>query len=153
MKKGAARAARTRCGGRWTEARYRAHIINALRSASTRWAPKHDCINSAFVRQGPNPATGRMCKLHRCTKCRRLFPKNQMRADHVEPVVDPARGFTTWDDYIARMFVEQDGYQAICIVCHKGKTDTERKIRDGKLSVIPPGAKRRQRAPRSPQAP
>jgi 5-methylcytosine-specific restriction endonuclease McrA len=136
---------RTRCGGRWTEARYRSHIINALRSASMRWAPKGDCIHAAFVANGLNPTTGRKCKLHRCVECGELFPKGSMRADHIEPVVDPATGFQTWDIYIARMFVEQHEYQAVCVGCHRLKTAQEGKLRTGKLTLTTAMRKRKPR--------
>jgi len=115
--------------GNWTEARFRGFIVSAMRHASMKWQPKHDAVKAAFIGHGINPTTGRRCKLHLCAECGEQFPQSQMRADHIEPVIDPAIGFTSWDDYINRMFVEVDGYQAICIGCHKIKTDAERAIR------------------------
>ena len=115
--------------GTWTDARFRQFIISQMRQASMKWQPKRDAIKSAFVERGPNPQTGRPCKLHRCSLCGELFPQNKMHADHIDPVVDPAVGFTTWDEYVRRMFVEVDGYQAICHDCHKLKIAKERVIR------------------------
>ena len=52
-----------------------------------------------------------------------------MKADHIVPVVDPAVGFTTWDEFIDRMFVEKEDFQAVCGGCHAIKTAEERAIR------------------------
>lgn len=117
---------RPRCGGKWTEAQFRQFIVNQLRGA--RWPEKFECIKAAFVGEGINPATGHKCKLHRCPECDGLFPQNGMHADHDEPVVGP-EGFTTWDDYINRLFVERDGFSATCKACHAKKTEEERQER------------------------
>ena len=54
--------------------------MSALRRAQ--WPVKYEAIRSAFVRDGVNPATGRKCKLHKCSVCGELFPAKDMRADH-----------------------------------------------------------------------
>lgn len=117
-------------GGQWTKARFRSFIMSALRGASQKWGPKWECINEAFVGKGTNPKTGRPCKLHRCSSCGGTFPKGQMRADHINPVIDPATGFDSWDEVVGRMFVEKSGYQAVCVPCHKTKTGEERAVRE-----------------------
>jgi hypothetical protein len=43
--------------------------------------------------------------------------------------VDPVRGFVSWDEFIARLFVEQYGYQILCQACHAVKTGQEREVR------------------------
>jgi len=48
--------------------------------------------------------------------------------DHIKPVVDPAVGFTTWDDYIERMFCEADNLQVLCKACHDAKSEEEKAI-------------------------
>lgn len=122
------RVPRTACGGRWTEAQKKAFIVGALRSASVRWAPKEDAVRAARVGVGVNIATGRKCMLHRCAGCLGNFPRSKVAADHTVPVVGP-EGFTTWDQFIARMFVEATGFQVLCDTCHKAKTGKERKVR------------------------
>jgi 5-methylcytosine-specific restriction endonuclease McrA len=77
-----------------------------------------------------------MCKLHRCTSCAELFPKGDMKADHILPVIDPVEGFVGWDSYISRMFCEADGWQALCGPCHDRKTAAERAVRDGALKIV-----------------
>lgn len=69
------------------------------------------------MEEGINPATGHKCKLHRCPQCEELFPQGMMRADHLIPVVGP-EGFIDWNTYVERLFVEKDGYQALCKGCH-----------------------------------
>jgi 5-methylcytosine-specific restriction endonuclease McrA len=113
-------------GGQWTEARKTAFIKSALRGA--RWPVKYAVIREAYVKDGINPATGRTCKLHRCALCQGLFPQSHMRADHIIPVVGP-EGFKDWNTFIARLYVEKDGFQAICKDCHKTKTKQENQER------------------------
>ena len=48
--------------------------------------------------------------------------------DHKEPIIDPAVGFTTWDDCIERMFCEADNLQCVCHACHKEKCAEEAAI-------------------------
>lgn len=52
-----------------------------------------------------------------------------MNVDHIKPAVDPKKGFTTWDDFINRLYCEKDNLQAICVGCHKIKTTEEKQIR------------------------
>jgi hypothetical protein len=35
----------------------------------------------------------------------------------------------SWDSFIERLFVEKDGYQALCVACHSVKTSKERLVR------------------------
>lgn len=109
-------------GGKWTKARMRSFIMSALRRAQ--WPAKYASIASAFVKAGVNPATGKPCKLHRCPECKELFPKGQMQADHITPVI-PVTGFDSWDEVIKRLYCELDGYRPVCKPCHKGKTLAE----------------------------
>ena len=108
-----------RCNEQWTEARFKSFIISALRRASSRWAPKYTCKKNARV--GRNQ--------YRCTSCSKVVGNKHIKADHIHPVVEPIRGFVSWDEYIARLFVEVDGYQAVCSSCHAVKTAEERELR------------------------
>jgi len=119
-------------GGQWTAARYRSFIVGLLRQGHLRWGPKYTALKRAYVGPGINPETGRRCKLHRCEMCMATFPLNAMRVDHINPVVDPVRGFQGWDEYISRMFQESDGYRAICSPCHDKITARDNRIRLGK---------------------
>lgn len=114
---------KTRNGEQWTEARFNSFIRSALRRAQ--WPPRYQAIKNAYVKDGINPQTGRKCKLHKCIACNELFPQKDMQADHIEPVV-PIEGFTDWNTFIKRLFVEVEGFQAVCKKCHKEITDKEK---------------------------
>ena len=107
------------CNGQWTAARKKSFITSALRRASSRWAPKFTCRKNA--RTARNTYT--------CSLCANSVGNKDIKIDHIHPVVDPTKGFESWDKFIERLFVELDGYQAICITCHKTKTAEEREIR------------------------
>lgn len=118
---------KTRCGGRWTEARYRSFIISALRQATRRWAPRTDVEKAARIRRG----------VYRCAECGCEAPASEKlngkkvkgyAVDHIEPVVDPEVGFTTWDSYIERMFSEADNLAVLCRKCHTEKSMKEKDI-------------------------
>lgn len=127
---------KTRNGGQWSEARFVSFVKSALRGA--RWGPKYACIRKAYVRDGINPRTGHKCKLHLCPVCKQLFPQNMMKADHIVPVVGK-EGFTTWDDFIKRLFVEVDGFQAMCKGCHQIRTNeqTQERVLHRKSKIQP----------------
>lgn len=114
--------------GTWTEPKFNSFIKGLLRQGHLRWNPKFHCINQCYVRDGLNPATGKKCKLHKCPECGELFPKGMMKADHIEPVI-PITGFTSWDDCIKRMFLEKEGYAALCKGCHDILTKKENEER------------------------
>ena len=127
---------RTRCNGEWTEARYISFVKSALRGA--RWPEKYRAVNLAFVEHGINPATGRKCKLHKCSVCGNLFPQNAVQADHIVPVVG-SEGFVSWDRFIQRLFCPAKGFQVVCKKCHNEITKIERTeraaLRAGEVSV------------------
>lgn len=55
--------------------------------------------------------------------------KGKTHMDHKEPVVDPEKGFETWDIYIKRMFCDEDGWQVLCEECHSIKTQLEKELK------------------------
>lgn len=97
----------------------KAFVIAALRRASYKWPPRYNTMNAARVERGK----------YKCNLCAAVVGRKDIRLDHVNCVVDPNKGFTNWDDYINRMFVEESGWQAICLSCDKKKQDVERAIR------------------------
>lgn len=118
---------KTRCSGQWTEARFKSFIISALRGATKRWGPRNEAKKEANVRRG----------FYKCAECKEVVPLKVKRngrmvtnihIDHIVPMVDPAVGFTNWDEYIERMFCEKDGLQVLCRDCHDVKCSEERAI-------------------------
>jgi 5-methylcytosine-specific restriction endonuclease McrA len=119
-----------------TEAGFRGFVRSLLRAGSLKWRPRNEALNKAYVRDGINPATGRKCKLHKCSICSSLSPKNAMRVDHIEPIVDPSVGFVSWDLFIDRLFCEVSNLQALCEECHTRKTKVESMIASGKMVAV-----------------
>jgi len=119
-----------KCNGLWTEARFNSFITSALRNAHGKWGPKHKAKKKAWVSHGK----------YKCAMCNTIGPatlppikvdgkrRNNACVDHIKPVVDPYVGKTTWDEYIERMFIEEEGYQVLCYDCHSVKTNEERAI-------------------------
>lgn len=118
---------KTRCSGKWTEARYRSFIKGALRQATMKWAPIQECLANARTRRG----------FYRCNLCKEEVPATEkvgrkriknIVVDHIEPIIDPAVGWVSWDDTVERMFSELDNLQAICKACHDVKSQEEKDI-------------------------
>lgn len=120
---------KTRNGGTWSDAQFTSFVKSALRGA--RWGPKYECIRKAKVGYA----------LYKCALCGTVGPptlaapegkKNRVKnavADHIDPVVDPSEGFTTWDNFIERLYVEVEGFQCLCNTCHSKKTKEENEVR------------------------
>jgi 5-methylcytosine-specific restriction endonuclease McrA len=115
-----------RNGGEWTEARFRSFVTSALRAASRRWPPKYKALKEAFVGRKVNAKTGKVAMHYECAECKKHFVAVDVQVDHIDPVVDPKKGFQTWDKFIERMFVEIEKLQVLCKPCHKIKTDQEK---------------------------
>lgn len=118
----------TRNSGEWTEARFNSFVKSALRAASRRWPPKYTCLNNAYVDKRTNRKTGRIAKHYKCNACKECFPSSEVQVDHINPIVNPSIGFTTWDDVINNMFCEIDNLQVLCKDCHKAKTAYEKSL-------------------------
>ena len=112
--------------GEWTDARFRSFITSALRAASRRWPPKYKALREALVDRRVNAKTGKMAMHYKCATCKGVFIAADVQVDHVHPVVEPKKGFISWDVYVARMFCEIEGLQVMCKPCHKIKTDKEK---------------------------
>ena len=76
-------------------------IINSLRRATYRWPPRGEALKWSRKEKG----------LYECAYCKEFFKNKEICLDHIIPVVDPKTGFTTWDDYIEKMFPEKEGFQ------------------------------------------
>lgn len=118
---------KTRCNGKWTEGRYRSFLTSILRSGARRWAPIQSTKKKARIRRG----------IYQCASCNTEVPatkihngkrSNNIFVDHIKPVVDPHKGFITWDEYIERLYCEEDNLQVLCKHCHDVKSKQEREI-------------------------
>lgn len=91
----------------------------ALRRASLMWAPINQCRINARRERGK----------YECAMCKELFNNKEIQIDHINPVIDIIKGFTTWDDYIDRLFCDIDGLAALCKTCHAAKSASEVQMR------------------------
>jgi hypothetical protein len=116
--------------------------------------PLTDNDQETFIVEVSNKKKNALHKvMFRCAKCGKLFfeyeylktakgkirKTRMMAVDHIDPVIDPEKGFENWDIFISRLFVSIDRLQLLCnypgerdgvISCHKEKTKEEKKIRD-----------------------
>ena len=115
--------------GEWTEARFRAFIISALRAHMKRLPPKWKALKAAMVGRKVNKRTGRLAEHYLCASCGNFFVARDVQVDHIDPVVSPEEGFQDWWTYFNRLYCEADNLQVLCKQCHKDKTNAERKER------------------------
>jgi 5-methylcytosine-specific restriction endonuclease McrA len=66
---------------------------------------------------------------YQCNKCKEWYRKKYISVDHIDPVIPVDKGFTSWDDFVERLFVSEDRLQVLCKTCHNKKTQEERKLR------------------------
>lgn len=118
---------KTRCSGKWTEAKFKSFIKGNLRRVTMKWSPINECMKNAREERG----------MYRCAGCGELVPstvkdgrvrKKNVHVDHIEPVIDPAVGWVSWDSCIERMFCELDNLQVLCTTCHDIKCNEEKAI-------------------------
>lgn len=120
---------KNRNGGQWTEARFRSFVVSALRAASRRWPVKYAVMKKACVGRKVNATSGKLALHYACAGCSVHFPATNIVVDHINPVVDPKKGFQGFDVFIERLFCEADGLQCLCKKCHSVKTEHERRER------------------------
>lgn len=118
---------KTRANGQWTEARFKSFIRGNLRRITQKWAPIQTVLGKARVERG----------FYRCNECKEIVPATtkvegkrvkNVHVDHIEPVIDPAIGWVSWDSLIERMFVEEEALQVLCDSCHTIKTNQEKAV-------------------------
>lgn len=119
---------RTRNAGTMTEAQYFGKIRSLLRKWSMYWIPLKNALQKA--RRPNQSANKRLTWEYQCACCKKWFPANKVEVDHIIP----CGSLTSLDDvkpFIAQMTTEnEDDYQVLCKeTCHRGKTNTEAKIR------------------------
>lgn len=95
------------------------YVKNALRISTYKWPYFNMAMGKARLERG----------LYQCASCNEAFGPKEINRDHILPVIDVQHGFTTWQDYIDRLFVKSDGIQILCLRCHEMKTLTENTLR------------------------
>lgn len=90
-------------------------VISILRRATYRWKPRSEAYHRNKVERGR----------YTCEMCKQVFARKEVQVDHIEPVIPVETGFTTFDNYIERMFCNSEGFAILCISCHEQKTAIE----------------------------
>lgn len=106
--------------------------INALRKSMFRWLPRSIALDYSLTHEGEYSIVkekDKSRKKYKCAHCDGIFRQKEINVDHIDPVVDPEKGFTNFDDYITRMFCPVEGFQVLCKECHNSKTYLETQIR------------------------
>jgi hypothetical protein len=113
----------------WTQARFNSFIKGGLRQISYRWPPKYLVKKAAWRSRGTYLCAGYRKRSHKVSLSitEKKAKVNNVFVDHIDPVIDPEKGFESWDRVIERMFCETEGLQVLCRACHKEKTSDERK--------------------------
>lgn len=92
----------------------REFVRSALRKATFRWRYRGDCLKKARIGRGQ----------YLCQLCYNVVKSTEIKADHIIPVVGE-NGWESFDSFINRLLVGEDGWQAICKECHDKKTAKE----------------------------
>jgi 5-methylcytosine-specific restriction endonuclease McrA len=118
----------------WSEGRLKSFITSALRGAFRRYPNKYECLKSAFVGKKINVKTNRMSAHYKCAQCLEDFPTSEVQVDHVLPIVDPKKGFISWDEFIKNLFCPIENLQVLCKPCHSIKTKKENNKRKSNVN-------------------
>lgn len=84
---------------------------------------------------------------YECAECGKLFMRTQVAVDHIDPVIPLDKEFSTWDNFVNRLFCSKINLQVLCsyrikdkgkhgdeLSCHHKKTQEERALRKQKLT-------------------
>lgn len=119
---------KTRNGNKWTEAAFRSFIKGNLRRVTMKWGPISESLKNARTRRGFYMCAGCAEEVPASTRDENGKRVKNALVDHIEPIIDPAVGWVSWDTTIDRMFSEAPNLQVLCYACHKIKTDNEKAV-------------------------
>lgn len=129
----------------WTEGRRRSFITSVIRGGFRRWPPKFSVVKQAFTEKKINDQSGRLANHYKCAECGGQFTQTNIQVDHINPVVSPTIGFTTWDSFIENLFCPEENLQVLCKSCHLLKSNIERQLRKNNDTKKDSKASRRSR--------
>lgn len=90
-------------------------------------------LRRIYYRFGERDAAKRAARVERgkykCAGCNEVFGAREVQVDHIEPVINPKKGFEDWHKFIVRLFVDRTGLQVLCLTCHDLKTAMEAGVR------------------------
>lgn len=121
-----------------------AQIRSAVRRTFSRSPVVQEIINSVRRERPRYKKDGTLAKVphveYQCAECQRWFGRKDIAVDHIEPVINPDKGFVDWNEFIGRLWCDKDNLQVLCsylvkhkdqhngeLSCHHKKTQAERK--------------------------
>lgn len=108
----------------WSEAVFWQFIRSGLRSKSSRWPPKYECL--ADARRDSQSLNKRLKYEYQCNKCKGWFKQADVAVDHIVPV-GTLKSYEDLPGFVERLYCSKEGYQVLCDGCHTIKTNEERK--------------------------
>lgn len=121
-------------------------IRSAVRRAFSRSPIVQEVLKEVRTEEPKYNKDGSLAKkpavFYTCAICGKKFKSSVVAVDHIAPVIPLDKTFTTWDDFISRLFCEKDNLQVLCNYklkykddyggepsCHYKKTQSEKDIR------------------------
>lgn len=118
----------------WSNAKFKGWIISLLRRGTLRWPPRSEVLREARTQRKINEASGRLAQHYKCAICNGEFVLKSVQVNHKDAVIT-SEGFTTWDNYIERMFCSYDKLEVLCKNCHQETTQREKELRKAKSLI------------------
>lgn len=116
--------ARTRNSEQWSEARYFSFIRSALRRASMRWPPIHRVLE--LNRRPYNGKRKNVKWEYLCSGCKKWHMRKDVHVHHLQPC-GTLKKFEDLHVFCENLFCEVDNLGVMCIICHNGETNANKK--------------------------
>lgn len=110
--------------GTMTKSAFFSMIRSSLRKASRWWKPVQECKIKA--RKKHNGLNKKQKWEYKCAQCNKYFKEKDISVDHIIEC-GSLNNFDDIGDFCKRLFVEVDGLQILCKLCHDEKTKLYRK--------------------------
>lgn len=98
------------------------HILNSLRRGTVTWSGRSECLNRRRRKKVVGETKKGTLKTrfeYQCAECKKWLKKEDLEVDHIEEV-GPFNG--DFNEWIARLYCDQNNLQALCVDCHQIKT-------------------------------
>jgi 5-methylcytosine-specific restriction endonuclease McrA len=108
-----------RNAGTMTESVFWTFIRSALRQKSIYWKPIRQCkLNSRRPYKGINK---QQKYEYQCNECKNWYAEKNINVDHICPA-GSLKSAQDLPGFVERLFVEIEGLQILCTICHNKKT-------------------------------
>jgi hypothetical protein len=113
----------THCSNTMTKAQMVGRVLSALRESTRYWLPKMDKLNEGTRKRADGTFE------NKCEQCEDWFRLNDLEVDHIVPC-GGMNCFSKAQGWLEKAFVEKEGFQLLCKICHLQKTLREKKKND-----------------------